>query len=690
MVQIAASISAKTQQTKARGRRNKRLSAVWLEFLGSMNLAITLLVVVSIASVIGTVLPQNQPYLDYLVQFGPFWFEVFRLLNLYDVYSAWWFLFILGFLILSTGVCVSRHMPAMWREVTRYRTHVREQSLLALSQHQRWQANTDMETAAAVATGALQGHGYRVRTEQRGDSVIIGGMQGRSMRLGYILTHVAVVVIAVGGLVDGNLPLKITEMRGNLEIERENLPLSRVPRESWVAAETGAFRGSVNIPEGNNSGVVFLQLRDGYLVQELPFEIYVEQFRIEHYPNGMPSSYESDLVLYDPDLDEPIRQTISVNHPLTHRGHTIYQASFGDGGTRMHITGRMLDGTGAQVPISGRIFEDLHLQLGDVERTLELDDFQLLNIQRDTRAVTRTGARSEFVNSGPSFNYTLRDEAGQARYYHTYMAPVQVEDMWYFLHGMRLDQGEPFRYLHIPMDENSSMDFFMEFHQALHDRARVDAASQRAAETLLTQMGVSNPQLARQVASTADDMIRYLIDGGFGVVEAHLESRLQGVENAPMLREFSQAVLQRTLFEIYLDMLADRRGVAPAALQLDDADRRFFEDAMNAVSGVAEYGAPLVLQLNHFEYRQATGLMITRAPGKAIVYTGSTLLIIGIFLLFYVSHRRVWAMITPKSDGTTDVLMGGINQRRPEQFEEEFASLAQSVDQHLRPASQKE
>lgn len=683
MVQTAASITAKAQS-----RRKKRLSAIWLQFLGSMNLAISLLVVVAIASVIGTVLPQNQPYIDYLVQFGPFWFEVFRLLNLYDVYSAAWFLFILGFLILSTGVCVSRHMPAMWREVTRYRTHVREQSLLALSQHQRWQAQADTDTAAAVAMGALQGHGYRVRTEQRGDSLIIGGMQGRSMRLGYILTHVAVVVIAIGGLVDGNLPLKLMEMRGDVRIERENLPLSRVPSESWIAPETGAFQGSVNIPEGSNSGVVFLQLRDGYLVQELPFEIFVEQFRIEHYPNGMPSSYESDLVLHDPELDEPIRQTISVNHPLTHRGHTIYQASFGDGGTRMEITGRLLDGTGTEVPITGRIFEDLQLELGAVERTLELDDFQLLNIQPDARAVTRTGARSEFMNSGPSFNYTLRDEAGQARYYHTYMAPVRVEDQWYYLHGMRLDQGEPFRYLHIPVDDRSSMDFFMEFHQALHDRNRVDAASQRAADTLLTQMGVANPQLVSQVARTADEMIRYLLNGGFGAVEAHLESRVEGAANAPMLREFSQAVLQRTLFEIYLEMLADRRGVTPASLQIEDTDRRFFEDAMNAVSGVAEYGAPLILQLDHFEYRQATGLMITRSPGKGIVYTGSALLIIGIFLLFYVSHRRVWAMITPKADGTTDVLMGGVNQRRPEQFEEEFASLTRSVDQHLGPVSQ--
>ena len=45
---------------------------------GSMNLAITLLVAIAIAAVIGTVVQQNQPYADYVLKFGPFWFEVFK------------------------------------------------------------------------------------------------------------------------------------------------------------------------------------------------------------------------------------------------------------------------------------------------------------------------------------------------------------------------------------------------------------------------------------------------------------------------------------------------------------------------------------------------------------------------------------------------------------------------------------
>ncbi len=681
MAQTAATISA--TENRPRGQYRRSLTAVWLEFLGSMNLAISLLVVVSIASVIGTVLPQNQAYTEYLIQFGPFWFEVFRLLNLYDVYSAWWFLAIMGFLVLSTGVCVSRHIPGVWREITRYRTHVREKSLLALSQHRRWHSNADAAATESVASAAMQGFGFRTRAERRGDVTIIAGMKGSATRMGYVLTHVAVVVIALGALADGNINLKIQEMTGNLAIETRDLPLSQVPGDSWLPPQSGSFRGNVTIPEGSNSGVAFLQLRDGYVVQELPFEIFVEEFRIEHYPNGMPSSYESDLVIHDPELAEPIRQTISVNHPLTHRGHTIYQASFTDGGTLLDLTGHLLDGSGQKLPINGRVFEDLNLQLGPVVRTMEIDDFQFFNVERDPRAVTRTGARDEFRNVGPSFNYTMRDEAGQAREFHTFMAPVEIEDQWYYLHGMRMNPGEPFRYLHIPADERASMDTFMAFHQALHDRERVDAAALRAAELLLTRMGVANAELGQRVAGTANGMIQTLLAGGFGAVNAELEARVAGTTRADMLLEFSRAVLQRTLFELYLEQLAADQGVTPAMVDPTEAQRTFFEAAINAVSAVAEYSSPIIFEIDHFQHREATGLQITHAPGKNIVYAGSAMLVLGVFLLFYVSQRRVWAMIMPREDGGTDLLMAGANQRRPEAFEQEFETIAEAVDRQM-------
>src|SRR5574337_143846 len=81
------------------------------ELLASMRFAIALLTVICIASVIGTVLKQHEPVTNYINQFGPFWADLFLKLKLNAVYSAWWFLLILAFLVTSTSLCIARNTP---------------------------------------------------------------------------------------------------------------------------------------------------------------------------------------------------------------------------------------------------------------------------------------------------------------------------------------------------------------------------------------------------------------------------------------------------------------------------------------------------------------------------------------------------------------------------------------------------
>jgi cytochrome c biogenesis protein len=48
-----------------------------VELLSSMRFAIALLTLICIASVIGTVVKQHEPAVNYVNQFGPFWAELF-------------------------------------------------------------------------------------------------------------------------------------------------------------------------------------------------------------------------------------------------------------------------------------------------------------------------------------------------------------------------------------------------------------------------------------------------------------------------------------------------------------------------------------------------------------------------------------------------------------------------------------
>ena len=53
-----------------------------------MRFAITMFSLLGVASIIGTVLKQNEPYNNYIIKFGQFWFNIFETLGLYNVYQA--------------------------------------------------------------------------------------------------------------------------------------------------------------------------------------------------------------------------------------------------------------------------------------------------------------------------------------------------------------------------------------------------------------------------------------------------------------------------------------------------------------------------------------------------------------------------------------------------------------------------
>jgi cytochrome c biogenesis protein len=97
-----------------------------VELISSMRFAIALLAMIAIAAVIGTVMKQGEATNNYINQFGPFWFEVFRKLGLYAVYSAWWFLLLMGVLVTSTTLCIMRNAPKMLRDMRSWRENVRE------------------------------------------------------------------------------------------------------------------------------------------------------------------------------------------------------------------------------------------------------------------------------------------------------------------------------------------------------------------------------------------------------------------------------------------------------------------------------------------------------------------------------------------------------------------------------------
>lgn len=625
-----------------------------------MRFAVSLLSVLGVASIVGTVLKQNEPYANYIIKFGQFWFGLFEKLGLYDVYHSGWFLVILLFLVISTSLCIYRNTPHMLKEWRTFKEHATEKSLNAFSHQETYTASASADELKQKLLPFLTAKGFqfKLRTQDDG-SELIAAKAGTHQRWGYIFTHVAMVVILFGGLLDGNLPFKIQEMLGYKRIETLDIPENQVPAESRLGVNNPSFRANMTLPEGVSDSVAFVRVRDGYLVQELPFRVALKDFRIEHYATGQPKSFESDLVIIDPDLKEPLTKTISVNHPLIHKGIAIYQSDFQDGGTTLNFKVWNLFAPNAETQsLAGAIFQNGLLGEGDKALKVEFNDFRKFNIIN-----LSPDGKGKPHNVGPNITYKLRDNRGQAIEYVNYMQPMQIDGKHYFLTGMRETVQDEFRYLRIPVDSDLSLNGFMNFRAVMLDAAKYPEIARRIANNSLDVK--KDDAVKKQFEDSVVQLLNIFAKGGYSSVAQIIEKSVPEKEREAVASTYIK-MISVAAFEAYnMSLAANQKPLLASNVETESLVR----DSLNAFSDIFFFGTPYYLQLEQFEHKEASGLQLTKSPGQKWVYLGSVLLVLGIFAMMYIRERRIWLSIRP---GKQQVHFAMASNRKNLDFEKEF------------------
>ncbi len=129
--------------------------------------------------------------------------------------------------------------------------------------------------------------------------------------------------------------------------------------------------------------------------------------------------------------------------------------------------------------------------------------------------------------------------------------------------------------------------------------------------------------------------------------------------------------------------VVNAEGIGPAVTQL----KIWFSD---------DKGAPSVFWLNSGEtativkdsteylitgkQMYATGLQVSKDPGVWVVYFGCGLMLLGLVVAFFMSHKRVWLVV--KEDGTgVTVLLAGSSHKNKEGFARDFNDLAEILRQ---------
>jgi len=658
--------------------------SVILDFLGSMNLAITIFVIIAIASAIGTVLKQNEPYQNYILKFGPFWHEFFLSLNMYDIYSAGWFAALLAFLVISTSVCIYRNAPTMIREMLNYRLNSKIKLIKLIDCSKTWSLDGEADKAAKTITQLFKVQGYRVKIKQHDDRLIVAGMRGSINRLGYIGAHLGMIVVILGFVLDSTLDIAFYEWIGSKAIDKTTVYVKDIPQQSQLQPnDLFSFRGNVSVPEGETVKFALLRIRDGSMVQHLPFTIQLKDFRVEHYVSGQPKSFESDLIITDKENAVSFEQTIAVNHPLEYRGYTIYQASFGDGGSKLKLkVWPFHDSKLRTLDVETEVRGERTLATSAGPLKLEIVDFKKYNV-RPAQVGDPKGKK--FVNDGPSFIFKVRDESGQAREYNNFMSPVIQGGRYIFVSGMRTNPSEDYRYLHIPADEKFTVNRFMNFHALMNDGERAHAIAVTTVNKALKD-APDRDKYRDNVVKTMMKLLDRFNTGGYAAIKRQIkQTKLSADEKAKMDAAYEK-VLNTLLQSIYLEVL--RAEGIDTLKPLNDDQQAFYFSALATLSQLHAYGTPFYAQLMDFTQVESSGLSIAKLPGKNVFYFGSLMTIIGIFLLLYLTQQRLWAVIFKDESGQQKIVFAGSGSRNTADFTRHYQELVEKLQRVLGLAKQ--
>ena len=246
------------------------------KFIASMKFAIILLIVVAIACVVGSLVPQGEQFALYRDSYSERTAAFILAFRLDDVFRSWWFIALVALLCLSVLLC----------NLTRVK------ALLLQTKHAADPAKAIAEAPTASASGVVDAepvfrrlHFYRpLKTTVEGKETLFA-CRNRLGFWGAWVCHIGIVLIVLGYAL-GQMTLFSTEVYG-------------------TPGQTKPIEGT-------------------------PYEVTIEDFQIDRSETGFIEQYVSTLTVKNTETGETQRGTSSVNHPAVLEGYKLYQTASGD------------------------------------------------------------------------------------------------------------------------------------------------------------------------------------------------------------------------------------------------------------------------------------------------------------------------------------------------------------------------
>ena len=252
------------------------------KFFSSVKLAIVLLIIITAASILGTLIPQLRSPEEYIARYGQ-WANILQRLQLTRLYQSLWFITLLIFFALNIIVCSLNRLSPKLKRAFRPRLTVEAKNLAAFKIKEKIKKHMNLDSAREIAKKELSARHYRVKDRQKENKAFFYARKRVLGWFGADIVHLGILIIIAGGIISG----------------------------------IGGFRRNLTFSEGR--------------ILKIPraeFKLRLDKFETVYYPNGGVKDWKSTLTVLE-DEKPVLNKVIEVNHPLSYKGFVFYQSSHG-------------------------------------------------------------------------------------------------------------------------------------------------------------------------------------------------------------------------------------------------------------------------------------------------------------------------------------------------------------------------
>lgn len=264
------------------------------DFFASLKLSVLLFSLIIIASIAGSVLPDNKiAFMRFLTNKPQFVTKLFDFFEIYDLYASWWFILLIVLLGVNIVCCSFERLPGVLKIVRKKPNPPSVNKIKSLEDQVIFCLEKNYESVQKSCEKYLKDKKLRIYESCDDTSFSCIGEKGRWTRLGVYITHLGFLLLIIGGLF------------GSLN----------------------GFSGQINIVEGESEKRVNLFKNKGLI--DLDFSVTCKSFKIIKYDNhNTPKSYESEII-FNKDKQDEYADIVKVNKPIRFNNIKFIQSGFG-------------------------------------------------------------------------------------------------------------------------------------------------------------------------------------------------------------------------------------------------------------------------------------------------------------------------------------------------------------------------